>query len=1054
MKKIKTLFHEIDEILNSNNGEGKLIALGSRPGMGKTTFSLNLMRNIVEKNETNVLFFSLESSKETLTNILCNKWELEHKTLLGNLYIDVTASPNINYIEEKICEANNLSVVFIDYIELIRDFTSGSQTAILTKLKNICKSKNVSIVYTCNLTSKLEQRIDKRPILNDLDEFTQKNADAIFALYRPSYYTGDDPIAELRALKHPSGELLEIPLVFDSKTLSLYYDIQFGLDDAPVKRVELSVHTKMSDDVSTISVQEAFDFADSCNHKAIAFTNYNNVQDFPEIQKISVKYDNLKVIYGARILYENDSGGAWATTLLIKNQQGVKNLYKLISSMTEMENTKIAHINSIEQYREHLLCSACGDLSELYCAFQAELPMDEIKVIAQRYDYFEIFPTNDIKTRSIYQKMVKLGKELNIPVVATGDCHYCSKEDEICRRVVKHFRGGAEDNYQQYLRNTNDMLNAFAYLGDDAYDVVVTNSNLIADIIEKVYPISEAYPLLNIPDADKCIYVESSTVLSSIYGTNPPDIISKRYKTEMDRIVNNGYASIYMLSHLITKHSHTNGYPTTSRGAVGSSFIAYLLGITNVNPLPPHYYCKNCKHIEFINDNSVYSGDDLPQKNCPICGKKLSSDGHNIPFETFLGLNGDKVPDIDLNFSESFHDDTLIYLCDMFGEERILRAGTISSLFEKISDMYVKMYEEVTGVEFDYEHSEIIKYKIDNIKRKEGVHPCGVFIIPEGTEICDFTPINTIETNDRIKKCSHFSFHALQDCIYKADILGFIPLEILYRLQKLTGTSQQDIDFNDPKLYELFKDSRSIGIDSDKPATLGIPEFETEFVRNMIKQIKPKCFGDLVKISGLSHGTAVWLNNAEELLKNNICEFKDLAASRDDVYNYLKSCGFKRHIAFKVSEAVRKGIFERRGINKEPEIVEEFKSHNIPDWYMESLCKIRYMFPKAHSVEYVKTALTLAWYKIYYPTEFYAVTFNVRFPDRDYSFLCGGLEAINQYLEDVKLPFGSEKEDSIDRELNLFKECAERGIVLECNTNIDNCSEPYSISNGKILLNY
>ena len=1054
MKKIKTLFYEIDEILNSNNGEGKLIALGSRPGIGKTTLLLNILKSTMLNNYFDVLMFSIELSKSNVIDRLSKAQSLTPDKL-EKIHIDETSSPSIDYIEKVISEHNNPKVIFLDYIELVNDYTKGHQADILSRLKKICKEMGVHIIYTRQLPRSLEERIDKRPITKDIDEITLKTVDAIFALYRPAYYAGDDPIAELRALKHPSGELFEIPLLFDDKEFSVYYDIQFALDEAPVKRVELSVHTKMSDDVSTISVQEALNFADSHNHKAIAFTNYNNVQDFPEIRKLSGKYDNLKVIYGARILYENDTSGAWVATLLIKNQQGVKNLYKLISSMTEMGNTRIAHINSIEQYRENLLCSACGDLSELYCAFQDELPPDEIKAVAQRYDYIEIFPTNDIKTRSIYQKIVKLGKELNIPVVATGDCHYYSKEDEICRRVVKHFRGGAEDNDQQYLRNTEEMLEAFAFLGqDDANKVVVKNTNLIADMIERVEPLSIDSPKLSIPDADEFICVEASTMLSSIYGKNPPDIITQRYETEMNHIINYKYASIYMLSHLLTKYSHINGFPTSSRGSVGASFIAFLLGITNVNPLPPHYYCKNCKHVEFIPDNSVYSGYDLPQRNCPVCGKKLSSDGHNIPYETFFGLNGDKAPDIDLNFSESFKDDALNYLCDMFGKERILSAGTISSLFENISDMYIKMYEEVTGVEFDYERIENIKYRINNVKRKEGVHPCGVFIIPEGTEICDFTPVNKIETTDKITKCSHFAFHALHDCIYKADILGFIPLEILYRLQKITGTSQQDIDFSDPKLYELFNGSHCIGIISDEPATLGLPEFENEFVRNMIKQIKPKCFGDLVKISGLSHGTAVWLNNADELLKNNICQFKALATSRDDIFNYLRSCGFKRHIAFKVSEAVRKGVFERKAINKEPEIVSEFKSHNIPDWYMESLCKIRYMFPKSHSVEYVKAALTLAWYKIYYPTEFYAVTFNVRFPDRDYSFLSGGLEAINQYLEDVNLTFGPTGEDSLDRELNLFKECSERGIVFECNANKENCSEPYSVSNGKILLNY
>lgn len=466
MKKIKTLFHEIDEVLNDNECEGKLIALVSRPGMGKTTLLLNIMRSTVIHNNLDILMFSLELSKTQIIERL-NKTETSTEQP-ERIHIDETPSPSIDYIEKVISDHNFPKLVFIDYIDLVDCYHYGQQVAVLSRLKSICKEKGVHIIYTCQLPKSLEKRADKRPITKDIDEITLKTVDAIFALYRPAYYTGDDPIAELRALKHPSGELFEIPLLFDDKEFSVYYDIQFALDEAPVKRVELSVHTKMSDDVSTISVQEALDFADSRNHKAIAFTNYNNVQDFPEIRKLSGKYDNLKVIYGARILYENDIGGAWVATLLIKNQQGVKNLYKLISSMTEMGNTKIAHINSIGQYREHLLCSACGDLSELYCAFQAELPMDEIKTIAQRYDYFEIFPTNDIKTRSIYEKIVKLGKELNIPVVATGDCHYYSKEDEICRRVVKYFRGGAEDNDQQYLRNTNDMLKAFAYLGDDS----------------------------------------------------------------------------------------------------------------------------------------------------------------------------------------------------------------------------------------------------------------------------------------------------------------------------------------------------------------------------------------------------------------------------------------------------------------------------------------------------------------------------------------------------------------------------------------------------------
>ncbi len=1055
MKKIKTLFYEIDEILNNNNGEGKLIALGSRPGMGKTSLLLDIMLNTALFNDVDILLFTLEMTKSQIIERLLKKQDLTPEEL-NKIHIDEIESgmPSSDYIEKVISYYNKQKVIFIDYINLVEDYTRENSANILLRLKTICKEKGIHIIYTCQLPKSLETRANKRPVLEDIDEITRTTVDAIFALYRPAYYTGNNnTTAELRALKHPSGELLEIPLVFDNKTLSLYYDIKFGLDDAPIKRVELSVHTKMSDDVSTISVQEAFDFADSCNHKAIAFTNYNNVQDFPEIRNISGKYHNLKVIYGARILYENDNGGAWATTLLIKNQQGVKNLYKLISSMTNMGNTKIAHINFIEQYRENLLCSACGDLSELYCAFQSESPMDEIKAIAQRYDYFEIFPTNDIKTRSIYQKIVKLGKELNIPVAATGDCHYYSKGDEIYRRVVKEFKGGADDNNQQYLRNTEDMLKAFAYLGEeDAYDVVIKNPNLIADMIEQVEPLSTDIPEFEIPGADDFITKEATSKAVFIYGEHLSPTVEERLNSELKIIKNNGFSSLYMLAHLLAKYAHKNGQPTSSRGSVGSSFVAFLLGITNVNPLPPHYYCSECSFTDI--DPNICSGYDLEEKNCPLCGKPLVRDGHNIPFESFMGFYGSKLPDIDLNFPSSFRNNVLEYLCELFGQERLLIAGTIRTLTPTDAEMYVNMYQEKNDQEFEQKLVASIIRNIDGVKRQESIHPGGVFILPEGKGACDYTPTKTLNNHSPIKKKTHLEFNSLQDNIYKADILGFIPLEILARLEKYTGVSSKDIDITDPKIYELFKDSRVIGIVSDEPATSGLPEFDTDFVRNMIKQTHPKNFGDLVKISALCHGTNTWFYNAEELLKNNVCSLNDLPASREDIYNHLVSCDIERPLAFKIMQAVRKGEFMRIGLNKDPEVIKAFATHNIPDWYMDSLCKIRYMFPKAHSVEYVKTALTLAWYKIYFPTEFYAVTFNVRFPDRNYSFLCGGLEVINQYLEDVKLPFGSEKEDSIDRELNLFKECAERGIVFECNTNKGNCSEPYSVSNGKILLNY
>ena len=1060
MKKIYTLFHEIDEVLNNNECEGKLIALASRPGMGKTTLSLNIANNIAMMNDAKVLFFSLEASKENLIDILSNKWNLESENL-SKILVDETPAASVEYIEKKISETPNLSVVFIDYIALIKDFTDNSQNETLNKLKNICRSKNVSIIYTCNLKRSLEKRIDKRPILSDLDKYTQKNADAIFALYRAAYYMGNDPAAELRALKHPSGELIKIPLIYDNKRRSFQYEFEVSFDNAPEKRVELSVHTKLSNDVSTISVRDAFDFALFCGHKAIAFTNTRNVQDFPEIQKCSKEFDNIKVIYGARVLYEKDGLGAPAMTLLVKNQNGVKNLYKIISS--ESEDLPVIDIETIEKYRENLLCSACGDLSELFWAFQNNDSREEIIALAANYDYIEIFPSNDIMTKVIYKKMVELGKELNIPVVATGDCHYYSKEDEISRRVVKEFKGGSEDNDQQYLRNTEEMLEAFAYLGKDAaYDVVIKNSNFIADMIDHVEPISSDLPEFNIPDADDFITKEATTKAISIYGEHLSSTIEERLTAELEIIKKNGFSSIYMLAYLLTKYARENGQPTNSRGAVGSSFVAFLLGITNVNPLPPHYYCGDCSLTDFILDSEACSGYDFVDKKCPLCGKPLIRDGQNIPYESFMGFKGDMVPDIDLNFPISFKNNILQHLCILFGQERLLLASNIQTLTPKVAEMYVNMYQEKTDHEFDEKLANSIIANIDGVKRKEVIHPCGVFILPEGKGACDYTPTESIDDGSPIKRATHFDFHSLHDNIYKIDVLGVVDLEILALLEKYTGVSSKDIDVNDPNIYWLFKGSNIIGIDSDEPATIGLPEFDSDFVRSIIKQTHPENFGDLVKISGLCHGTNTWFYNAEELLKNKVCELKDIPATREDIYNYLISCGVEKPLAFKIMQVVRKGRFMRSGLNKDPEVINALSSNNIPVWYVDSLCKIRYMFPKAHAVEYVRIALMLGWYKIHYPAEFYAATLNIRYPDDKFEYLCLGKEAINNHIERTNnflieekgLVQFYKKDTPIDPKYQLFKECSDRGIVFECNTNKENCSEPYSISNGKILLNY
>ena len=945
--KFNTNFYEIGEILNKNNGESKMIAISARPGMGKTTLLLDIMHDMSQLNNGKLLFISLNDSQAYVLN---KKSEALSKSL-NKIRIVQSDSLTVGDIENEISKTPDLSLVFIDNIETM---TGGDLSATLSKLKDICLKNSVSIIYTCHLSRKSEQRENMRPTICDIDSNIVAHSDAVFALYRQSYYTGDDPAAMLRTLKTNTGELIEISLLYDSDNNIFNYKGQ-NMEE----RVELSVHTKLSDDVSTIDVDEAFDFAIYNGHKAIGFTNLNNVQDFPKIQRASRKRGNIKTIYGARLYYETDIGGPLAATLLIKNQAGVKNLYKLISTMTSMGNTKITHEKSIQKHRKNLLLGSSGDLSELFFSVMNENKESEVKAIAQKYDYIEIFPTDDIKTRLIYKKLVQIGKELSIPVVATGDCHYYEKVDEICRRVVKEFKGGCDDNTQQYLRTTQEMLEAFAYLGDeDAYEVVVKNSNLIADMIEHVSPVSRDFPAINIPKAEETMLAEIKAKAASIYGANLPVVISKRLEFEFSRIVRNDFASYYVLAYYIAKYARDNGRIISSRGTVGSSLVAFLLGITNVNPLPPHYYCKNCKHVEFVNDNTLYTSLDLEPKKCSYCGEYLVADGHNVPFESFAGFDGDKVPDFDICVEESFKADVLRYLCELFGADHVLQANNILSIFDSRAEMYAKMYEEVTNCEFDEDLETYITNKIQGVKRKETLHPCGILIVPSDKEICDYTPFYKKENTDVIPYVSHLSYYYLQDSLYKSNICGNELLQKLSDLQNATEMTIKDVNFGD-EVLELLKNND----------VFGVPDFDIEFMQKLMRDIKPQTFGDIIKMLGFSHGTNVWTNNGEHLIKKGI-PISKIPTFRDDVMSDLIGIGADKADAYRFCEIVRKGLIARNRLDTET--IDYFKELTklLGDWYFDYCSKVRYMFPKSHAIEYALISFACAWYKKHYPNEF------------------------------------------------------------------------------------
>lgn len=1027
--KLKTLFVEIDEVLNANDGEGKLIALASRPGMGKTTLMLDIMLNIAVMNDDNILFFTFNLSKDEILNRFKAKKELSDADLSKICIIDKDFS-GVNEIETTISN-NNFSVVFIDSVESINDYNNGKNEEILLHLKSVCRKNHISIMYTCQLPRPAEQRKDKRPALIDIDEVTAKTVDAMFALYRPTYYECPDPVAELKFLKNSLGELYEIPLRYDTNTHSYYYDLNCEFDPAPEKRVELHLHTKMSDDISIIGVKEALDFFDYNNYKAVAFTNLNNVQDFIKIANHNKK-QNIKPIYGAEVRYETKCGSPMTMTLLVKNQEGFKELYTIISSLSDTEVGKQVDYGIIKGNHNNLLCGSSGDNSELFFAF-LELKTDsEIERIALQYDYFEIFPTKDIGTREIYKKIARLGDKLEIPVVASGNCHYFWPEEDLYRDIILCAKGNLVNMLDIFhIQNTNDMLEEFSYLGKEkAYEIVVKNTNMIADMIEEISPIIENSFDLMLPDADNKIFTIAMKKAESLYGDILPEEVLERILVEFSLICNGEYAAQYLIAHYLTEYAKQKGYPVSLTGAIGSSLFAFLLGITEINPLKPYYLCNECKHIEFA-EQKVYTGYDLLHKKCPVCGSDMKGDGHNIPFEFFMGLNGEKVPDISLCFPMSVRTDIINHLCSIVGKENLAFAKSVYGITEPRAERYIAMYQEITKTKFsDSEKTDII-CQMQGIKCVEKIHPAGIFVLPENNDFLSYTPLETYSVNDcLVDKITHLDFNDLHDVITKLNILGYNPLEQLRLLENYTGVSRKEIDINSTEIFSLFKDSHILGIDSEEPATLGLPDFGNRIIRDILKKINPQSFGDLIKIIGLSHGTNIWLHNAETLIEKGNVTIKDVAATREDVFEDLLSLGVEKDLAFKITEEVRKGIL---GYTISDD--DEFKNiglpenHKAPQWYIDFLVKIKYLFPKAHAIEYVRLALMLGWYKIHYPTEFYAAYFEVYMKEEKYDFLPLGYNGVDMYLERIRKTLGVGRKLVEEMEkMNIFKECFARGI--------------------------
>ncbi|WP_283246403.1 PolC-type DNA polymerase III [Paenibacillus sp. Marseille-Q4541] len=737
------------------------------------------------------------------------------------------------------------------------------------------------------------------------------------------------------------------------------------------------------------------------------------------------------------------------------NGVGKKNLYKLVSLSHTEHFKRVATIpkSKLVQYREGLLIMSGCEKGEFFEAVLNK-SVEEAEEIAHFYDVLEIQPVTmymhlvdkglvatpeEIKTA--IRKVVEIGDKLGKPVVATGNVHYLDPRDKIYRDITIHGITGYSPlkdirKPDAHFRTTNEMLEEFEFLGKDkAFEVVVTNTSDLADRFEEIqlFPKELFTPILE--GAEEEIRSKCYETAKNIYGDEVPDVVVKRLEKELEPIIKFGFSANYLISEKLVKKSNEDGYLVGSRGSVGSSVVATFLGISEVNPLPPHYICMNneCKYSEWFLDGSIKSGFDLPVKDCPECGTTLKGEGQDIPFETFLGFKGDKVPDIDLNFSGEYQPKAHHYTKVLFGEKSVFRAGTIGTVAEKTAFGFAKKYEESHQKSWRGAELNRLASGCTGVKRSTGQHPGGIVVVPDYIEVEDVTPVQYPADDTSAEwKTTHFDYHAFEDNLLKLDILGHDDPTMMRMLQDLTGVDPTTIPMNDPKVMSMFNSTDALGVSPEKirtpVATYGVPEMGTKFVRQMLVESQPTNFADLLQISGLSHGTGVWLGNAQELIKNGTCNIKTVIGCRDDIMLFLiYKHGMDAALAFKITESVRKG----KGLSQE--WIDEMKNCKVPQWYIDSCLKIQYMFPKAHASAYVISAVRTAFFKLYYPIEYYATYFSVRAEDFDIELACQGYDAIyRKIIEIEQLGFqASTKEKSMLSVLEMALEMTARGFSFK-----------------------
>ena len=739
-------------------------------------------------------------------------------------------------------------------------------------------------------------------------------------------------------------------------------------------------------------------------------------------------------------------------TVLAKDQKGLKNLYKLVSIASTKDFYRIPRTpkSDLADLHEGLLYGSGCWQGDVFVAMMQK-GYDEAREKAKFYDFLEVQPPatysqliadglikDEDQLEEIISNIYKLGKELNKPVVATGDSHYVEPHDAIYRTIlISAQRSNPNRNKPQpdlHFYSTQEMLDAFSFLGEDvAKEIVIDNTNKIADEISEIQPIKDGLYPPHIAHADEEMKKLTYNKAYELYGNPLPKIVKDRIDLELNSIISNGYAVIYLISQRLVAKSNKDGYLVGSRGSVGSSLVATMSGITEVNPLAPHYRCPKCKYSQFFENGEYGSGFDLPDKNCPKCGTPLVKDGQDIPFATFLGFHGDKVPDIDLNFSGDYQPVAHNFIRVMFGPDNSYRAGTIATVADKTAYGYAKHFDEERDLKLRNAELDRLASGIRGVKRTTGQHPAGIVVVPDDMDIYDFTPVSyPADDVNAAWLITHYDFHSIHDNILKFDILGHDDPTMIRHLQDLSGIDPLTIPPDDPGVMSLFSGTKALGVTPEQigsqTGTLGVPEFGTRFVRGMLEETKPTTFAELLQISGLSHGTDVWLGNAEDLVNNGTCKLKDVIGCRDNIMMDLIHWGVKPEVAFSTMESVRHG----RGISDENMAVLK-KNKKIPDWYIPSCLKIKYMFPKAHATAYILMALRIAWFKVYYPEIYYTAYFSVRADLFDLVAMSHGKNTVKAAMKEIqdKGMDASAKDKSLLTVLEIANECLERGIKIK-----------------------